>query len=284
MGTRADNELTWNQPGVWGRGGEQWSWTWGGSANQWYGAVLPRIHHYLPATLTVEIGPGFGRWTQYLKDWTRRLVVVDLSETCIRACRQRFEGVPHVEAYLTDGRSLDVVEAGSVDFVFSLDSLVHADLDTMTAYLRALGRVLAPDGVAFLHHSNLAAHRTRLALARRASRPLRALTARSTRAASLLGRIPPLSTLRYLENHWRSPDVSAALVAAACGEHGLVCRSQELVTWGDHRLLRDAFSVVTRRGSRWDRPAARAVNRDFMREARRIAALGSLYGSGERNE
>ena len=282
MATRAENELTWNQPGVWTRGGEQWS---GPGA-----APEPVVRRHPPAHPPLPAGPRS-------RSRSGRIRALDgvpegLGQaprpggpvgTCISACRQRFEGAPHVEAHLTDGRSLDVVEAGSVDFAFSLDSLVHADLDTMTAYLQALGRVLAPDGVAFLHHSNLAAYRTRLALVQRASDPLRALTARSARAASLLGRTPPLSTLRHLKNHWRGLDVSAALVAAACGEHGLVCPSQELVTWGDHRLLRDAFSVVTRRGSRWDRPAARTVNRDFMREARAIAALGRLYGPGERN-
>lgn len=283
MATRAENQLTWNERYAWPRGGEEWSWTWGGSAGQWYGAILPRIHHYLPAATAVEIGPGFGRWTHYLKDRAKRLVLVELSERCVRACTERFREAAHVEVYLTDGRSLDMVEAGSVDFVFSLDSLVHADLDTMRAYLEALGRVLAPDGVAFLHHSNLGAYRIRLALLRRASRPFLALDARSVRAARLLRRVPPLSSLRFLEKHWRGPDVSARQVAEACEAHGLVCRSQELVTWGDHRLLRDAFSVVTRRGSRWARPTAVAVNRGFMREARAVAELGRLYGPDGRS-
>ncbi len=45
-----------------------------------------------PATI-LEIAPGYGRWTQYLKDLCDQLVVVDLAERCIdalpRALRRR---------------------------------------------------------------------------------------------------------------------------------------------------------------------------------------------------
>jgi hypothetical protein len=44
----------------------------------------------------------------------------------------------------------------TIDFVFSFDSLVHAELDVMTAYCEQLVRKLSPGGVAFLHHSNAA--------------------------------------------------------------------------------------------------------------------------------
>ena len=47
----------------------------------------------------------------------------------------------------------------SVDFAFSFDSLVHADAEVLDAYAAELARTLAPDGVAFIHHSNLGAYR-----------------------------------------------------------------------------------------------------------------------------
>lgn len=48
---------------------------------------------------------------------------------------------------------------GAVDLAFSFDSLVHVEIDVIEGYLTELARVLVPDGVAILHHSNLAAER-----------------------------------------------------------------------------------------------------------------------------
>ena len=42
---------------------------------------------------------------------------------------------------------LPMVEESSIDFVFSFDSLVHVEAETLAAYLSELARVLKPDGV-----------------------------------------------------------------------------------------------------------------------------------------
>src|SRR6478672_13346534 len=52
----------------WREAGEEWSQPWGNSAAQWAGTIFPRIRECLPAGTTLEIAPGFGRWTHYLKD------------------------------------------------------------------------------------------------------------------------------------------------------------------------------------------------------------------------
>ena len=49
-------------------------------------------------------------------------------------------------------------------FVFSFDSLVYAENDVIAAYLSQLARKLSPDGVGFIHHSNIGAYPGRLAL------------------------------------------------------------------------------------------------------------------------
>jgi hypothetical protein len=51
--------------------------------------------------------------------------------------------------------SLDVAVDGSVDFVFSFDSLVHVEMDVIEAYLKQLAAKLTPNGVGFIHRSNL---------------------------------------------------------------------------------------------------------------------------------
>jgi hypothetical protein len=43
----------------------------------------------------------------------------------------------------------------SVDFVYSFDSLVHADAGVLEGYLSQFPRILSETGVAFIHHSNL---------------------------------------------------------------------------------------------------------------------------------
>ena len=52
-----------------------------------------------------------------------------------------------------------MIEDGSVDFAFSFDSLVHADAEVVTGYLRELERTLASEGVGFVHHSNAGRYR-----------------------------------------------------------------------------------------------------------------------------
>ena len=75
----------------WKDAGEEWSAPWGGSEAQWFGAIFPRISEYLRAGTILEIAPGFGRWTHYLREQCERLHVVDPDPRCIEACRRRIE-------------------------------------------------------------------------------------------------------------------------------------------------------------------------------------------------
>ena len=127
---------------------------------QWYGTILPRIKSHVPTNRILEIGCGYGRWTQYLKDLCKNLIVIDLSEECIKASKQRFAECSHIEYHVNEGKSLDMIPNFSVDFVFSFDSLVHADEAVMKAYICQLHRIINNDGVAFIHHSNLGEYRT----------------------------------------------------------------------------------------------------------------------------
>ena len=236
----------------WPDAGEGWSAAWGGVDSQWHGTILNRIRAFVPAATILEIAPGYGRWTRYLKDLCQRLVAVDLSERCIGACRARFADAGHASFHLNDGTSLAVVPDESVDFAFSFDSLVHADADVIAAYLGELAAKLAPDGAGFFHHSNLGAYR------------------------DAAGQLPH----GVLNPHWRSTEVSARTFAESCERAGLCCVSQEIVNWGGE-ALNDCFSVFARRGSRWDRPLRVHTNPRFMDEARHFAELSRLYGRDE---
>jgi len=249
----------WGHTWDWRTSEQAWSGGWGGAAGQWFGSILPRIHHLLPASSVVEIGCGHGRWTSFLGTACDALWAVDVAEPCVAACQERFADDAHVMCVHTDGMSLGPVPDRSVDLVFSFDSLVHADRPVMDAYLAETARVLTDDGTAFLHHSNLGACRTH----------------------PRLRRVPPLHRLlaraRLVEPdlHWRDHTVSADVVAASAERHGLRCVTQELVPWDTRRELIDCISTVVRVGSARDHGRHVVVNRSFGCEAPALAALAS---------
>lgn len=253
------NRAVWTQTWNWFRQGDEWSDWWGGTEAMWYGALLPRLHALLPAGTILEIAPGYGRWTQFLKERCERLVVVDLSENCIEHCQRRFASSSHIEYHVNDGRSLDAIADGSVDLAFSFDSLVHVDSDVISGYLAQLERKLSPDGVGFVHHSNAGHHRSLSALARRA--PQRAL-----RPLVNMGVLPDVYA-------WRDETMTAERFREACRDSGLTCCTQEQIAWQTGRYLIDVLSTFTRPGSRFARPLAVARNPAFGREGRRMARL-----------
>jgi SAM-dependent methyltransferase len=257
-----ENLANWSAGWDWSHQGDEWSAWWGGTPALWYGALLPRIHGFVPTGTILEIAPGYGRWTQYLKDLAGQLVIVDLTERCIEACKQRFAASSNIEYHVNDGRSLDMVEDGSVDFAFSFDSLVHVESDVLGAYIEQLGRKLKPDGVGFIHHSNIGAYGALTRLARRMPGPT----------------VGPLVRRGALINivAWRAESVTADSVAAQCERAGLSCVGQEKINWEHGRYLIDTLSVFTPRGSRWDRGREVVANPFFVSEAKR---MGRLYAA-----
>ncbi|HEX4473830.1 MAG TPA: class I SAM-dependent methyltransferase [Polyangiaceae bacterium] len=249
MPTIAENRNVWTQY-EWSGQGDEWSSVWGGTSFLWWGMLYPRLHGFLPAKSVLEIAPGFGRCTQFLARFSERLVVVDLNQRCIDACRERFRDSPHLEYHVNDGRSLDMVKDGSVDFAFSYDSLVHAEGDVLDDYVSELGKKLAPDGIAFIHHSNLGAFVD-----------------------------PKTGALPFENAHWRATTMSASRLESRCAATDLACVGQELLTWGGPHLS-DCFSLLTRRGSRWARENTIRENIGFMDEAKSIASMASLYRLG----
>lgn len=240
-----ENKALWDGGYDWATRGEEWSVEWGGVSSQWWTTVFPRLQGYVPVHTLLEIAPGFGRWTHYLKDLCRELVIVDISAEAIDYCNQRFAQHSHLSAYVNDGTSLAMVEDRTVDLVFSFDSLVHVEADAMDAYLEEIARVLTPHGVAFLHHSNVGAYDA---------------------AAFDPRRI-----------HWRAQSPSAGSVEAVSRELGLSCISQELIAWGNRELLNDCISVITRRGSSRDRPNVISENMGFWLEIALARQRSELY-------
>lgn len=238
------NKTYWDGQYDWLDAGEEWSETWGGSEAQWFGCLYPRLHRLLPARKILEIAPGYGRWTKYLlRECTEKLVGVDLSDECIQACRKSFAKVPHAEFITNDGLSLDMVENGPFDLVFSYDSLVHVEMDVHKRYIPQIISKLSKHGAAFIHHSNMAE----------------------------AGEVITGKT------HVRAESVSASAIETLVEDSGGVVLIQESHDWGGSGGLIDCITVFARRDGVHKGSDIRLKNQNFMQEAEIIRNFQSPY-------
>jgi hypothetical protein len=259
-----ENLRNWTADWDWTREGDEWSEWWGGTRALWWGAVFPRIHSMVPTGTILEIAPGYGRCTQFLKDLGEQLVLVDMTDSCIEHCRERFGADDSISFHVNDGRSLEMVPDGTVDFVFSFDSLVHVDPGVIGGYLGQLAAKLTPDGVGFIHHSNAGSLKTVSALSRHLPPRVYEQLRRRGVALNLTA--------------WRDGEMSAALFREQCARSGLSCIGQELISWEHGGYLLDSFSIFTSQGSGWDRPFELVRNPFFVAEARRMRDLYARRG------
>lgn len=264
------NKHMWGTAHGWAAEGGEWSVTWGDVETHWFATILPRIHRFLPAQAVLEIAPGFGRWTGYFLSLCDTYIGVDLAEACVKACTQRFASAANATFVVNDGKSLSTIADGSINFVFSFDSLVHAEADVIDAYLGELSRVLAPDGIGFIHHSNLGSKLTGLVLSRVLERVVRPIP-------FVFHGLARLGIVDW--DHARAKSMTAGRFAATCQKAGLVCIGQEIIAWGQGQKMIDCLSLVARPGSRWDRPNVVVSNADFMGEAFSAHRIARVYSS-----
>lgn len=262
MPTVEQNQKLWSEEYDWSHMGDRWSAKWGGVDMHWYGTLLPRIHAFLPAGTILEIASGYGRWSHYLKDACDHLILIDLQEHCIEACKKRFADESHIEYYVTDGKSLDMVADNSVDFVFSFDSLVHVESDVIEAYLAQLSQKLTANGVGFIHHSNLGEFESYF---------------------SMMGSIPAAGRNQLHrrglidKDHWRGQSMTAEKFCQLAASHGLQCIGQEVINWSTKREI-DCLSVFCKEGASWARPNVVLRNGRFMDVVQQIGELSRVYG------
>jgi ubiquinone/menaquinone biosynthesis C-methylase UbiE len=188
----------------WSQAGEEWT-----ASREWKDALVDEV--MLPAMpeggVILEIGPGGGRWSEILAAHAQRLVLVDVTPKALELCLERLRDRSNVEYVLSTGADLPGVADESVDAVWSFDVFVHiAPLD-QARYLREIGRVLRPGGVALIHHAH---RRNRGALPSR--------------------------------HGWRAP-MSARLFASLASPNGLRAE-RHIRSWSDGRFGLGAYGDV----------------------------------------
>ncbi|MEO0651784.1 MAG: class I SAM-dependent methyltransferase [Planctomycetota bacterium] len=181
---------------------------------QWRETILPGIQG-CDFRRVLELAPGHGRNTARLIEMADELVLVDINQSCIDRCRERFADHPRVDRvsfHVNDGTSLPMVADQSVTLVYCWDAMVHFEPEVIQRYLREFKRLLVPGGRCALHYSNYGAH--------------------------------PESTGRpWRDNpHWRSA-MSQEHFREYCAELGFVVVAEQLLEWDRIEAL-DALAVI----------------------------------------
>jgi SAM-dependent methyltransferase len=192
----------------WSDGGEEWN-----ASPEWKQALVEHVLlPWIPRDgVVLEIGPGAGRWSAVLRPRARSLILVDVSERPLALCRERFATAQNVEYVLSLGNELSGIASSSIDAIWSFDVFVHVKPLDQAAYLAEVARVLAPGGIAVIHHAD----------------------------GRNVGEQPS-------RNGWRSP-MSRNLFAHLANERGLTIEAQ-IDSWGpngrhDLSAFHDAITV-----------------------------------------
>ncbi len=145
----SNNLATW-QAYNWSNQGEEWS-----NTPEWKDSLIEYVlkPHVPMGSRVLEIGPGAGRWTEYLVPRAEHLIVVDLTPACIKICQERFKEFQSIEFYVIDGKSLDFIPEASIERVWSWDVFVHIAPEDIREYVRHIAQVLRPRGRALIHHA-----------------------------------------------------------------------------------------------------------------------------------
>jgi 2-polyprenyl-3-methyl-5-hydroxy-6-metoxy-1,4-benzoquinol methylase len=98
----------------WRGAGEEWN-----VSPEWKRALIDDVlvKYIDPGKDILEVGPGAGRWTEWLVKLARSVVAVDVSEKCIEMCEQRFKGCTNVRFFLNNGCGLPFLGDRSIDYI-----------------------------------------------------------------------------------------------------------------------------------------------------------------------
>ena len=102
--------------------------------------------------IAIEIGPGGGRWTQYLCRM-ERVYAVDYHSDLLDELQKRFRK-PNIIAVANNGTDFPDVPPACADYVFSFGVFVHLDPPLIESYLANLHEVVKPAANLVIQYSD----------------------------------------------------------------------------------------------------------------------------------
>ena len=109
------------------------------------------LKHIKKNSNILEIGPGGGRWSKYLVELAKNLILADIAEKCLEICKERFKLIEKID-YKLIHKDLGFLEGNSVDYIWSYDVFVHINPTDIEKYVKEFSRILVDGGCAIIHH------------------------------------------------------------------------------------------------------------------------------------
>lgn len=151
MNSRALNKAIW-ESWDWSAGGEEWS-----PSEEWKASVIHSVlEKYVPeGGAVLEIGPGGGRWTGQLITRSSKFLGIDISQSCVDVCSQKFAAESKASFAVGSGFDLQGVADASVDALWSFDVFVHINQSEVEKYADEFKRVFKPGAIGIIHHGSV---------------------------------------------------------------------------------------------------------------------------------
>jgi SAM-dependent methyltransferase len=117
--------------------------------------IAPNVE---PGDRILEIGVGGGRTALLLRNYAAHVTCADISADMLQAARERL-GDDRMSYVKLDGRTLEGIPDGSIDFLFCFDTLVHVEPRDIFNYLVNIPPLMRGRRLVLLHHGNMLTER-----------------------------------------------------------------------------------------------------------------------------
>lgn len=128
---------------------ERWTWVFWNEDRP-----FRRLFEKLNLESVVELACGHGRHAEQMAARAGKIVLMDVLEENVDACKQRLSRFKHITYVVNNGFDFRPVRDGECTAVFCYDAMVHFSPDLVEAYVKDTARVLSAHGLALYHHSN----------------------------------------------------------------------------------------------------------------------------------
>lgn len=116
-----------------------------------YIRIAEKMQHCFNSESTVlELGSWDGAWTKYLAN-AKKVICVDMYDLSRKKIMERYDNALNIVFYRTKGYELSGIASDSVDFIFSIDSLMRLQKKYYEMYFKEFSRVCRGGGKMYVH-------------------------------------------------------------------------------------------------------------------------------------